>query len=472
MTWETVIGLETHVELSTAQKLFCRCPAAFGAAANTQCCGVCTGLPGALPVLNAQAVEYAVKAALALGCTVARTFSFDRKHYFYPDLPKGYQITQLRTPIGRDGAVTLPGGRAVRIAELHLEEDAGKLKRGDDGAVRCDYNRCGVPLIEIVTAPDFRAAGEVVAYLEALRTTLQYLGVSDCKMQEGSLRCDVNLSLRPAGSRALGTRTELKNLASLKAIAQAIEHESARQTAVLERGGAVTRETRRWSEDEGRSYAARSKEDALDYRYLPEPDLPPVALSEAYIAVLAAKQPELPGQRQVRYQADYGLGEYDAEMLTSQKALADFFEETVALGTHPKQCANWVLGEVLRALSARGLGAAALPLSSATLARLIELVETGVLNRNTAAAVFDAVFDSRADVDEYVRAHALEQIGDTDLIGRAAEEALATHPKSVADYRAGKEKALGFLVGQVMRSLGGKADPQAVNRAVRERLER
>ncbi|SBW07194.1 Aspartyl/glutamyl-tRNA(Asn/Gln) amidotransferase subunit B [uncultured Eubacteriales bacterium] len=469
MTWETIIGLETHVELSTSTKLFCGCTTAFGAAPNTQCCGVCAGLPGALPTLNAQAVEYAVKAALALGCTITQWFGFDRKHYFYPDLPKGYQITQLRTPIGRDGMVTLPGGM-VRIHEMHLEEDAGKLKRDAEGEAQCDYNRCGVPLIEIVTHPDFRGPGEVVAYLEALRAILQYLGVSDCKMQEGSLRCDVNISVRPTGSAALGTRTELKNLGSLRAIAQAIEHESARQIALLEAGGTVLQETRHWDEDAGTSNPARSKEDAADYRYLPEPDLPAVELSEAYISALATAQPELPGARRARYGREYGLGEYDAEMLTSQRALADLFEGAVALGAPPKQCANWILGEVLRALSSRGLEMVELPLSSRTLARLIKLVAIGTLNRNTAAAVLDAVFDSDGDIDAYVRVHGLEQIGDTTLIGRAAEEALAAYPKSVEDYRTGKEKAIVFLVGQVMRKLGGKADPQAVNRAVRERL--
>lgn len=470
MTWETVIGLETHVELSTSAKLFCGCATAFGSAPNSQCCGVCAGLPGALPVLNSQAVEYAVKSALALGCTVTHRFGFDRKHYFYPDLPKGYQITQLRTPIGRDGIVTLPGNKQVRIHEIHLEEDAGKLKRDAAGEIACDYNRCGVPLIEVVSAPDFHAAGDVIAYLETLRGMLQYLGVSDCKMQEGSLRCDVNLSVRPAGSTTLGTRTELKNLGSFRAITQAIEHESNRQIAMLEAGGAVLQETRHWDEDAGTSHSARSKEDAADYLYLPEPDLPATELSEEYISALAAAQPELPSMRRARYESQYRLGAYDAEMLTSQKALADLFEGALALGSPPKQCANWILGEVLRALSARGLEATELPLSPGALARLIDLVEQSMLNRNTAAAVLDAVFESGADVDEYMRRHKLEQIKDADLIGRAAEEALAEYPQSVEDYRSGKEKALSFLVGQVMRKLGGKADPQVVNRAVWERL--
>ena len=337
MNWETVIGLETHVELATKSKIFCACTTAFGGAPNTHCCPVCTGMPGALPVLNGKVVEYAVRAALALGCTVTRYSRFDRKNYFYPDLPKAYQISQLYLPIGRDGAVEA-GGRTVGIHELHMEEDAGKLIHDPwTEQTKIDYNRCGVPLIEIVTQPDFRTAEEVVAYLEWLRETLQYLGVSDCKMQEGSLRCDVNLSVRPAGSDTLGTRTELKNLSSFKAIRRAIGYEARRQIERLEAGGRVVQETRRWDENKDASYPMRSKEDAQDYRYFPEPDLSPLELSEAYIQALRASQPELATAKRARYQAAWGLGPYDAEMLTSQKALARFFEETVALGSEPSR---------------------------------------------------------------------------------------------------------------------------------------
>ena len=337
MNWETVIGLETHVELATKSKIFCACTTAFGGAPNTHCCPVCTGMPGALPVLNGKVVEYAVRAALALGCTVTRYSRFDRKNYFYPDLPKAYQISQLYLPIGRDGAVEA-GGRTVGIHELHMEEDAGKLIHDPwTEQTKIDYNRCGVPLIEIVTEPDFRTAEEVVSYLEWLRETLQYLGVSDCKMQEGSLRCDVNLSVRPAGSDTLGTRTELKNLSSFKAIRRAIYYEARRQIERLEAGGRVVQETRRWDENKDASYPMRSKEDAQDYRYFPEPDLPPLELSEAYIQALRASQPELATAKRARYQAAWGLGPYDAEMLTSQKALARFFEETVALGAYFNQ---------------------------------------------------------------------------------------------------------------------------------------
>lgn len=472
MTWETVIGLETHVELSTATKIFCSCTTAFGGAPNTHCCPVCTGMPGALPVLNEKVLEFAVKAGLALGCTITRRSRFDRKNYFYPDLPKAYQISQLYLPIARNGAVDIGGGRTIGIHELHMEEDAGKLVHDPwTDQTCCDYNRCGVPLIEIVTEPDFRTAEEVIAYLEQLRSTLQYLGVSDCKMQEGSLRCDVNLSVRPAGSAELGTRTEMKNLNSFKAISRAIRYESRRQIELLEEGKRVVQETRRWDENKDATYAMRSKENAQDYRYFPDPDLPPVELSEDYLARLRAAQPELAPARMEQYQRRFGLPVYDTEMITSQKALSDFFEAVVALGAPAKQVSNWIMGEVLRALSARGMEAADMPLSPAALARLITLVAEGRLNRNTAVTVFDAVFDTDGSVDAYVAEHGLEQIQDDSLVEAAVEQAFAGNPKSVADYRAGKEKAFGFLVGQVMRALRGKADPKAVNEAVRRKLD-
>ena len=470
MNWETVIGLETHVELATKSKIFCACTTAFGGAPNTHCCPVCTGMPGALPVLNGKVVEYAVRAAMALGCTVTRYSRFDRKNYFYPDLPKAYQISQLYLPIGRDGAVEA-GGRTVGIHELHMEEDAGKLIHDPwTEQTKIDYNRCGVPLIEIVTEPDFRTAEEVVSYLEWLRETLQYLGVSDCKMQEGSLRCDVNLSVRPAGSDTLGTRTELKNLSSFKAIRRAIYYEARRQIERLEAGGRVVQETRRWDENKDASYPMRSKEDAQDYRYFPEPDLPPLELSEAYIQALRASQPELATAKRARYQAAWGLGPYDAEMLTSQKALARFFEETVALGAEPKQAANWLMGPVLAQLSAHGLEARDMALTPPTLARLIQLVKEGQLNRNTAVRVCEAVFETDGDVDAYVAAHGLAQVSDAGLVAQVVEQVLSANEKSVADYRSGKEKAFGFLVGQVMRQLKGQAAPAVVRQVLLEQL--
>ncbi len=472
MTWETVIGLETHVELATRTKIFCSCTTAFGGDPNTHCCPVCTGMPGTLPVLNKKVLEFAVKAGLALNCAITRRTKFDRKNYFYPDLPKAYQISQLYLPICRDGRVDVGGGKTVRIHELHMEEDAGKLVHDPwIDQTRADYNRCGVPLIEIVTEPDFRSADQVIAYLEKLKETLTYLGVSDCKMQEGSLRCDVNLSVRPAGSEELGTRTEMKNLSSFKAIARAIDYEAQRQIELITEGKRVIQETRRWDENKDATYAMRSKENAQDYRYFPEPDIPPVELSQDYLDALRAAQPELAPAKRARYQADYALPEYDCQMLTSDPALAAFFEATVALGTPPKQAANWIMGEVLAALSARAMEPKQMPLTPPTLARLIALVAEGKLNRNTAVKVFEAVFDTDGDVDAYVKAHGLEQIDDDALVEDVVDRVLAANPKSVEDYRSGKDKAFGFLVGQVMRELKGKADPRTVNELLRSKLK-
>nr|WP_300168720.1 Asp-tRNA(Asn)/Glu-tRNA(Gln) amidotransferase subunit GatB [uncultured Flavonifractor sp.] len=471
MTWETIIGLETHVELATKTKIFCSCTTQFGGDPNTHCCPVCTGMPGTLPVLNEKVLEFAVKAGLALNCEISRRSQFDRKNYFYPDLPKAYQISQLYLPICHDGAVDIGGSKTIRIHELHMEEDAGKLVHDPWlDQTRTDYNRCGVPLIEIVTEPDFRSAEEVISYLEKLRSTLQYLGVSDCKMQEGSLRCDVNLSVRPAGSEEFGTRTEMKNLNSFKAISRAIAYEARRQIELLEEGKRVVQETRRWDENKDATYAMRSKENAQDYRYFPEPDIPPLELSEEYIDGLRAAQPELAEAKRARYQADWGLPSYDAEMLTSQKALADFFEEVVALGTDPKQASNWIMGQVLGQLSTHGLEAKDMALTPPTLARLIALVQEGKLNRNTAVKVFEAVFADNGDVDAYVKEHGLEQVSDAGLVEQVVEQVLAANEKSVADFKAGKEKAFGFLVGQVMRQLKGQAAPAVVNQVLREKL--
>ena len=476
MTWETVIGLETHVELSTKTKIFCSCTTEFGGAPNTHCCPVCMGMPGTLPVVNEKVLEYAVKVGLALDGEITRSCRFDRKNYFYPDLPKAYQISQLYLPIVRNGRLTIRtesgGEKTIRIHELHMEEDAGKLVHDPwIDQTRCDYNRCGVPLIEIVTEPDFRSGEEVIAYLEKLRSTLQYLGVSDCKMQEGSLRCDVNLSVRPAGSTELGTRTEMKNLNSFKAIARSIEYEAKRQIELIEEGRRVVQETRRWDENKDATFAMRSKENAQDYRYFPEPDIPPLEIGEDYLERLRKEQPEMAEAKMARYQADWGLPAYDTQMLTGQKALADFFESAVALGAPPKQAANWIMGEVMRRLSADGLEAKDMAFTPKTLARLIELVQNGALNRNTAVKVFDAVFADDADVDTYVKEHGLEQVSDAGLVGSVVDKVLSANPKSIQDFKAGKEKAFGFLVGQVMRELKGQASPQVVNQTLREKLE-
>ena len=473
MTWETVIGLETHVELATKTKIFCGCTTAFGGAPNTHCCPVCTGMPGTLPVLNRSVLDFAVKAGLALGCSITKYSKFDRKNYFYPDLPKAYQISQLYLPICRDGAVPISTGKTIRIHEIHMEEDAGKLVHDPwIDQTRADYNRCGVPLIEIVTEPDFRTADEVIAYLEKLKETLQYLGVSDCKMQEGSLRCDVNLSVRPAGSKELGTRTEMKNLNSFKAIARAIDYEAKRQIELIEEGKRVVQETRRWDENKDATYAMRSKENAQDYRYFPEPDIPPIELTDEYLDGVRAAQPELAEEKRARYQAEYGLPEYDCKMITSDKALADLFETLVARGAAPKLGANWIMGEVLGALSARAMEPKDMKLTADTLARLIALVAEGKLNRNTAVKVFEAVFDDNGDVDAYVKAHGLEQVSDAGLVEEVVGRVLAANPQSVADFKGGKEKAFGFLVGQTMRELRGKADPRVVNETLRKKLSR
>ena len=470
MNWEIVMGLETHVELSTQSKIFCGCSTAFGAAPNSQCCPVCMGLPGALPVLNEKVVEYGVKVGLALGCSITPVSRFDRKNYFYPDLPKGYQISQLYAPLCTCGRVEV-AGTTIGIHEIHMEEDAGKLYHAPaTGETLCDFNRCGVPLLEIVTEPDFRTAEQVVAYLELLRERLQYLGVSDGKMEEGSLRCDVNLSVRPVGSDTLGTRTEMKNLGSFKAIARAIQYESQRQIALLERGERVVQETRRFDEERGETFSMRSKEEARDYRYFPEPDLPPVVLSQEYIQDIRDHLPELGEAKRRRYAQQYQLPDYDCQMVTSHPALAQFFEELVELGTPPKQGANWIMGEVLGALSARSLSPEGLTITPKTLARLIQLVGEGKLNRNTAVKVFEAVFDTDGDVDEYVAAHGLEQVQDVELVENTVAQVLEENPQSVADWRGGKEKAFGFLVGQTMRKLQGKADPQTVRRVLLERL--
>ena len=476
MTWDAVIGLETHVELATRTKIFCSCTTAFGGDPNTHCCPVCTGMPGTLPVMNKAVMRFATKAGLALNCDITRYHKFDRKNYFYPDLPKAYQISQLYLPIAKNGKVPieLPSGeeKIIRIHEMHMEEDAGKLVHDPwIDQTRADYNRCGVPLIEIVTEPDFRSAEEVIAYLEKLKSTLEYLGVSDCKMQEGSLRCDVNLSVRPAGSTEMGTRTEMKNINSFKAIARAIAYETRRQIELIEEGKRVVQETRRWDENKDATFSMRSKENAQDYRYFPEPDIPPMEITDEYLDSARQELPEMAQEKKRRYVAQFGLPEYDAGMITGQKALADFFEAAVALGGAPKELANWIMGEVLRTLKEKALEAKQMPLSPATLVKLLELVKQGKINRNTAVDVFAAIWDTDGDPEAYVQEHGLEQVSDAGLVESVVDQVFADNPKSIADYQAGKQKAFGFLVGQTMRQLKGKADPKVVNQIIREKLE-
>ena len=467
MNWETVIGLETHVELATKSKIFCACTTAFGGAPNTHCCPVCTGMPGALPVLNGKVVEYAVRAAMALGCTVTRYSRFDRKNYFYPDLPKAYQISQLYLPIGRDGTVEV-GGRTVGIHELHMEEDAGKLIHDPwTEQTKIDYNRCGVPLIEIVTEPDFRTAEEVVSYLEWLRETLQYLGVSDCKMQEGSLRCDVNLSVRPAGSDTLGTRTELKNLSSFKAIRRAIYYEARRQIERLEAGGRVVQETRRWDDGAGMSYAMRSKEDTSDYKYFPEPDIPPVVVSTPDIEKIKNQMPELPQAKRRRWSEEYNLGRADIDTLMSSPFTAELFDRTVMLCKSAKDAASWINVELPAVLRGAGMSIEDAKFSPDSLGRLINMLSSGEINRGTAKKVFAKIVTENADPAEYVRKNGLSLMTDAAAIEDAVKRVIAENEKSVSQYRDGKTQAFQYLIGQCMRALGGKAPAAAVTEALK-----
>lgn len=468
--YETVIGLEVHVELSTETKIFCGCPAKFGGAPNTHTCPVCTGMPGSLPVLNQKVVEYALRLGIAAHCEINQYCRFDRKNYFYPDNPQNYQISQLYLPICHNGylEVAVSGGRKkIRIHEMHMEEDAGKLIHDEwEDCSLVDYNRSGVPLVEIVSEPDMRTAEEVIAYLEKLRMICQYLGVSDCKLQEGSMRADVNLSVREAGSAGLGTRTEMKNLNSFKAIARAIEGERERQIELLEEGKQVIQETRRWDDNKESSYAMRSKEDARDYRYFPDPDLPPVTISDGWIEELKKKQPEFQEERAQRYQKEYGLPEYDANLLTQSKHLADIFEETSHLSGAPKKTANWLMGEGLRFLKEKGMEPEELRFTPVHLAELIKAVERGEINQQNAKTVFEKILESDVEPVSYMKEKGLAAVSDTGAITAAVEEVLGENSKAAGEYRSGKEKVLGFLVGQVMKKMKGKADPAKVREII------
>lgn len=472
--YETVIGLEVHVELATRTKIFCGCTTEFGGAPNTHTCPVCTGMPGSLPVLNKQVVEYAVAVGLATGCDITRYCKFDRKNYFYPDNPQNYQISQLYLPICRNGGVeieTSEGVKTVGIHEIHMEEDAGKLIHDEwENCSLVDFNRSGVPLIEIVSEPDMRSADEVIAYLEKLRMIIQYLGASDCKLQEGSMRADVNLSVREVGAEQFGTRTEMKNLNSFKAIARAIAGERDRQIELLEEGKAVIQETRRWDDAKECSYAMRSKEDAQDYRYFPEPDLPPVVIDDAWLQDIRARQPELRTEKMARYREEYKIPDYDIEIITSHKCMADIFEETVALGAAPKKVSNWLMVETMRLLKEREMDAEDIAFSAANLAKLIKLTEERVLNSTKAKEVFEILFEKDIDPEQYVKEHGLTTVSDEGALRKAVEEVIAANPQSVSDYRGGKEKAIGFLVGQTMKAMKGQADPGLVNKLLKELL--
>ena len=472
--YETVIGLEVHVELATKTKIFCGCSTAFGGAPNTHTCPVCTGMPGSLPVLNKQVLEYAVAVGLATNCDITRYCKFDRKNYFYPDNPQNYQISQLYLPICRNGKVeieTEKGRKYVGIHEIHMEEDAGKLVHDEwNDCSLVDYNRSGVPLIEIVSEPDMRSAEEVIAYLEKLRMTIQYLGASDCKLQEGSMRADVNLSIREAGAAEFGTRTEMKNLNSFKAIARAIEGERERQIDLLESGEKVIQETRRWDDNKGESYAMRSKEDAQDYRYFPDPDLVPIEVDEAFLDRIREKQPEFREEKMARYKEEFDIPEYDIDIITGSKRMADLFEATVALGAQPKKVSNWLMVETLRLLKENDMEPEDIRFSPEHLAALIAMADKKEINSSVAKEVFEEIFKNDVDPAKYVEEKGLKTVNDEGALRKTVEEVIANNPQSVQDYKSGKEKAIGFLVGQTMKAMKGKADPGMINKMLKELL--
>ncbi|MDR1801919.1 MAG: Asp-tRNA(Asn)/Glu-tRNA(Gln) amidotransferase subunit GatB [Lachnospiraceae bacterium] len=464
--YETVIGLEVHVELATKTKIFCGCSTEFGGAPNTHTCPVCTGMPGSLPVLNKQVVDYALAIAIATQCEVTPVCKFDRKNYFYPDNPQNYQISQLYLPIARNGFVeieTNSGIKKVRIHEMHMEEDAGKLIHDEwDDTSLVDFNRSGVPLVEIVSEPDMRSADEVLAYMEKLRLIIQYLGASDCKLQEGSMRADVNLSVREVGSPSFGTRTEMKNLNSFKAIARAIEAERQRQIEIIEEGGEVIQETRRWDDNKEYSYAMRSKEDAKDYRYFPEPDLVPIVIGEDWIERIRSAQPELRTEKLMRYKKEFDIPEYDAKILTESKHMADLFEATTAICHKPKKVSNWLMVETFRLMKETGTECEELIFSPSHLADLINLAENKTINSTVAKEVFEKIFREDIDPNIYVKEMGLATVNDEEAIEKAAKQAISENPKSVEDYKNGKEKAIGFLVGQTMKTLKGQGNPGIV----------
>lgn len=481
MEWEIVMGLEVHVELATKTKIFCSCTTEFGGAPNTHCCPVCTGMPGTLPVLNKKVLEYAVRAGLALNCEINRYNKFDRKNYFYPDLPKAYQISQLYLPFAHDGKVKLDvldeNGENVVIGihEIHMEEDAGKLIHSKTrNQSYPDYNRCGVPLIEIVSEPDFRRSEEVIAYLNKLRSTLEYLGISDCKMEEGSMRADVNLSVRKKGSKEFGTRTEMKNINSLKAIERAIAYEAKRQIELIESGGEVVQETRRWDENRDKTFSMRSKENANDYRYFPEPDIPPISITEDEISYYNSIRPEFAEEKSARYQSEFGLTKKDAEIIVSSKYLARLFEDTTAKCGDASEVRYWMMSQVLYFMNERGVQPENIKLSADKFAQFIGIVKAGRINRQIGKTVFENMFfgDESFDVEAYIKENDFEQVDDGALITETVKKVIADNPKAVAQFKSGQKKIVGFFIGQAMKTLGGKANPGVVGKAVNEELEK
>lgn len=473
--YETVIGLEVHVELHTNSKIFCGCSTAFGASPNSQTCPVCLGHPGVLPVLNKQAVDYAMKAAMALNCTIADVSKFDRKNYFYPDSPKAYQISQFDKPIGENGWIDIEVEgvtKRIGITRLHLEEDAGKLTHGEGGFESfVDLNRCGTPLVEIVSEPDIRSADEARAYLEKLRSIMLYCDVSDVKMEEGSMRCDVNISLRPYGQEQFGTRTELKNMNSYRGVVGGIKYEEIRQAEVLDEGGVIVQETLRFDDASGKTFSMRSKEEAHDYRYFPDPDLVDLHIDQAWKDRIRASIPELPDARKVRYTEQFGLPAYDADVITASKKIADLFEESLNYTADAKSVSNWIMGDLLGYLNANGIDFDQVKVTGQSLGEMIGLIEKGTISGKIAKNVFKSMLETGKGPAQIVEEQGLVQISDESALVAIVQTVLANSPQSVADYKAGNEKVVGFVVGQVMKETKGKANPGLVNKIIVEQLK-
>ena len=474
--YEVIIGLEVHAELSTKTKIFCSCPTSFGAAPNTHTCPICMAMPGTLPVLNEKVVEYAVKAGLATNCEISRNSKNDRKNYFYPDLPKAYQISQFDKPLCEHGYVeieTSDGSKKIRLTRIHIEEDAGKLNHDEfAGGSLVDLNRAGVPLIEIVSEPDIRSAEEAEQYLRKLKSILEYIEVSDCKMQEGSLRADVNVSVRKKGETKLGTRTEMKNMNSFRSIVRAIEYEVERQIDVIEDGGVIEQETLRWDDVSGKTFPMRDKEDAQDYRYFPDPDLVAIKLSEEYIENIKATLPELPESRKQRYLEEYNLSEKDAKLITSSKYLSDLFEGAIKVCNNPKAVNNWIISDISRILNETEMDPIEIPFDSNQLGKLIILIDKGTISSSIAKKVLVEMFEHPRDPEDIIDEKGWVQISDEGAIKEVVLKVLEANPQSIADYKGGKDKALGFLVGQAMKETRGKANPQMLNKMFLEELNK
>ncbi len=478
--YEPVIGMEVHVELQTNSKMFCGCAVEFGGEPNTRCCPVCLGLPGSLPVVNERAIELMTKAALALNCTITPQCIFHRKNYYYPDMPKNYQVSQYDNPLGVDGYVEISAGgkrKKIAIRRVHMEEDAGKLLHVEGNRSLVDYNRAGTPLMEIVTMnppppglDQIESADEAREYLQRLRQILLYLGVSDCKMEEGSMRCEPNISIKPKGQVEFGTKTEIKNLNSFRAVYMGVDYELKRQEKVLREGGRVVQETRRWDDSRGVTATMRSKEKEQEYRYFPEPDLVPMKFTDDWTGRLRAELPELPMVKLERFVRDYDISEADAEVLTDSIELADFYDACAKAAKDPKSVANWLTGEFLRLLNATGTSIADAKVTAAGLAELLDLVDKGTINRNTAKSVFEEMFNTGKSAGEIVKAKGLEQVSDTGAIEAAVDKVIADHPKEVERFKGGEEKLIGFFVGQVMREMKGKGNPGTINQLLKGKL--